>query len=138
MAERQQALAETILRDPAVENVLLHRCGRQQRHAQQRPPAHRLKPLDERDAHARGDRAAGRRRRIEVTGIRLYMQPVPGPDDRDRVSRTQYQFSLEDADPGGAAHVDAALSSAAGVPELADVASDLQDNGLQLREHRPR
>src|SRR5690606_24077711 len=62
----------------------------------------------------------------------LYMQPVQDLTIEDRVSRTQYQFSLEDADPERlAVWVPRMVERMRAIPALADVASDLQDRGLQ-------
>ena len=132
MAERQQALAAAILEDPAVENLSSFigvdgsnatlNAGRMQI---------TLKPVGERDA------ASDVIRRIsdsvrDVPGIALYMQPVQDLTVEDRISRTQYQFMLESADGALLAewvpHFVARLQQQ---PELADVASDLQEDGLQ-------
>jgi multidrug efflux pump len=67
-----------------------------------------------------------------VEGIALYMQPVQDLTSEDRVSRTQYQFSIEDADPDElSAWVPRLTERLRELPQLADVASDLQDEGLQ-------
>ena len=59
------------------------------------------------------------------------MQPVQDLTVEDRVSRTQYQYSLEDPDPNELNIVDAAVArEAATLPELRDVASDQQNQGL--------
>jgi multidrug efflux pump len=132
MAERQQALAGVILRDPAVAslssfigidgtNVTLN-SGRL---------LINLKPLAE-----RGLSASDVIRRLQpalasVDGITLFMQPVQDLTVEDRVSRTQYQYSLEDADGRELAEwaprlVDALRQE----PALRDVSSDQQDQGL--------
>ncbi len=135
MAARQQALAEAILRDPAVEslssfigidgtNTTLN-SGRIQIN---------LKPLEE-----RGDSAVEVIRRLQpelgkVAGIQLFMQPVQDLTVEDRVSRTQYQYTLEDADPKELGEwTPRFLARLAALPQLRDVASDLQDDGLQAR-----
>ena len=60
------------------------------------------------------------------------MQPVQDLTIEDRVSRTQYQFSVEDADPDElSVWVPQLVERLRQLPELADVASDLQDQGLQ-------
>ena len=133
MAERQQALAEVVLKDPAVAglssfigvdgtNATLN-SGRL---------LISLKPRAERDASA-----AEVIRRLgpalqKVAGITLYMQPVQDLSIDDRVSRTQYQFSLTAPDAALLSEwVPRLLERLRGLPELADVASDLQDRGLQ-------
>ena len=61
------------------------------------------------------------------------MQPVQDLTIEDRVSRTQFQFTLEDpdAEPSRRVGAEAGRAAAASCPQLADVASDLQDRGLQ-------
>jgi multidrug efflux pump len=133
MAERQQALAAVILRDPAVANVSSFigidgtnttlNSGRIQV---------TLKPLQE-----RGISASDVIRRLQpelakVHDVQLFMQPVQDLTVEDRVSRTQFQYSLEDADPAElrrwAPKVVEALRERA---ELRDVGTDQQDAGLQ-------
>jgi len=133
MALRQQALAKVVLQDPAVEslssfigvdgtNATLN-SGRM---------LINLKPLD-----VRGINAIGVIRRLQpqlaqVGGISLYMQPVQDLTIEDRVSRTQYQFTLEDADGNNISiWVPKLVERLRSLPQLADVASDLQDQGLQ-------
>ncbi|MEB2351642.1 MAG: MdtB/MuxB family multidrug efflux RND transporter permease subunit [Burkholderiaceae bacterium] len=133
MAERQQALAREILKDPAVESLSSFigvdgvnptlNTGRL---------LVNLKPRAERDADASGVIRRLQPRLAQLPGITLYMQPVQDLTVEDRVSRTQYQFSLEDADPRRlAAWVPRMVERMRAIPALADVASDLQDRGLQ-------
>ena len=101
MAERQQALAEVVLRGPGGrEPVVVHRRRRHQHDAQQRPHADQPEAARRarRDARPRSSAACSASSR-EVAGIALYMQPVQDLTIEDRVSRTQYQFTVEDADP---------------------------------------
>ncbi|MFA5914322.1 MAG: MdtB/MuxB family multidrug efflux RND transporter permease subunit [Burkholderiales bacterium] len=133
MAGRQQALARVVLQDPAVEslssfigvdgvNTTLN-SGR---------VLINLKPLAERDASALEVIRRLQPRLARVEGIALYMQPVQDLTIEDRVSRTQYQFSVEDADPQElSAWVPKLIERLRALPQLADVASDLQDRGLQ-------
>ena len=82
----------------------LHRRGRHQHHAEYRPPADQPKPPRQARWRERGDRpAASERVARQVPGITLFMQPVQDLTIEDRVSRTQYQFTLEGADDDGAA-----------------------------------
>jgi len=132
MAERQQALAAAVLEDPAVEslssfigvdgvNVTLN-SGRM---------LINLKPRAERDASATEVIRRLQRRLAAVEGITLYMQPVQDLTIEDRVSRTQYQFTVESADPAElAAWVPRIVERLRAIPQLADVASDQQDQGL--------
>jgi multidrug efflux pump len=138
MAERQQALARAVLEDPAVEslssfigvdgiNTTLN-SGR---------VLINLKPLAERGPGSEHIGAVEVIRRLQprlagVEGISLYMQPVQDLTIEDRVSRTQYQFSVEDADPDElSAWVPKLVERLRSLPQLADVASDLQEQGLQ-------
>lgn len=133
MAERQQALAQAVLEDPAVAslssfigvdgiNTTLN-SGR---------VLINLKPLAERGVNAVEVIRRLQPRLARVEGIALYMQPVQDLTIEDRVSRTQYQFSVEDADPTElSAWVPRLVERLRELPQLADVASDLQDEGLQ-------
>ncbi len=133
MAERQQALASAVLQDPAVAslssfigvdgvNATLN-SGRM---------LINLKPLAERRVSAVQVIRRLQPRLAQVEGISLYMQPVQDLTIEDRVSRTQYQFSVEDANPEElSAWVPKLVERLRRVPQLADVASDLQDQGLQ-------
>ena len=135
MAERQQNLSRVILRDPAVEslssfigvdgtNTTLN-SGRIQIN---------LKPLDQ-----RAEPASDIIRRLQpelakVGGIRLYMQPVQDLSVENRVSRTQYQYSVEDPDTDELDQwVPQIVSKLASLPGLRDVASDQQNRGLQAQ-----
>src|SRR5439155_3720960 len=133
MAARQQALARVILEDPAVEslssfigvdgtNTTLN-SGRIQIN---------LKPLSERKISASEIIRRLQPELVKVEGIMLFLQPVQDLTVEDRVSRTQYQYSLEDPDikelnAWAPKFVDALRT----LPELRDVSSDQQDQGLQ-------
>jgi multidrug efflux pump len=133
MAERQQSLAKVILQDPAVEslssfigvdgtNVTLN-SGRIMIN---------LKLKNKRDADAMGVIRRLQPKLAQVKGISLYMQPVQDLTIEDRVSRTQYQFTMETADPNELSLWNSRLvDRLSQSPYLADVASDLQDQGLQ-------
>ncbi|HEX3632564.1 MAG TPA: efflux RND transporter permease subunit [Casimicrobiaceae bacterium] len=133
MAERQQALAAVILQDPAVEslssfigvdgtNVTLN-SGRM---------LINLKPLSQRTGRVADVIRSLQSRAASVEGIALYMQPVQDLTIEDRVSRTQYQFTVEDTNPDElSVWVPRIVERLRSVPQLADVATDLQDGGLQ-------
>jgi multidrug efflux pump len=133
MAQRQQALARVVLEDPAVEslssfigvdgtNVTLN-SGRM---------LINLKPLKERSVSVTEIIRRLQSKLGQVEGISLYMQPVQDLTIENRVSRTQYQFSVEDADPKElGVWVPRLVERLRELPQLADVASDLQDQGLQ-------
>ena len=133
MAGRQQALASAVLEDPAVAsltsfigvdgvNTTLN-SGR---------VLINLKPLDERGVNATEVIRRLQQRLAKVEGITLYMQPVQDLTIEDSVSRTQYQFSVEDADPAELGlWVPRLVDKLRTLPQLADVVSDVQDEGLQ-------
>jgi multidrug efflux pump len=136
MSERQQALADVILRDPAVEslssfigidgtNATLN-SGRIQIN---------LKPLEQRNKVSASDVIRRLQQQLaSVPGATLFMQPVQDLTVEDRVSRTQFQYSLEDPDPKELAYwVPRFVEKLQSLPELRDVASDQQDQGLQAR-----
>src|SRR5215468_1969394 len=133
MANKQQELAKVIRQDPDVASLssfigidgtnTTQNSGRIQIN---------LKPHEERDATAS---EIIRRLQPEVAklqGITLYMQPVQDLTVEDRVSRTQFQYSLEDADANElndwATRIVSRLRT---LPELRDVASDQQNGGLK-------
>jgi multidrug efflux pump len=133
MAERQQALAQVILRDPGVESLSSF-IGVDGQNIT--PNSGRM--LINLKAHADRDaRAIDVMRRLQpelakVPGITLYMQPVQDLTVEDRVSRTQYQYTLEAADPALLDEwVPKLVERLSALPQLADVASDLQNQGLQ-------
>lgn len=140
MAERQQALAEVILADSAVEslssfigvdgtNTTLN-SGRIQIN---------LKPIRERRISAQ-DLIHRLQSQIDsVDGITLYMQPMQDLTVEDRLSRTQYQYTLEDADPEELSRwAPTMLDALHSLPELRDVGSDQQDHGLASLLHIDR
>jgi multidrug efflux pump len=133
MAERQQELAKVILRDPDVESLSSFigvdgtnttiNSGRMQID---------LKPHDERKASA-SDIIRRLGPQLESIGdIQLLMQPVQDITVDDRVSRTQYQYSLEDTDAKELnTWAPRLVDKLRTLPELRDVASDQQTEGLQ-------
>jgi multidrug efflux pump len=132
MAERQQKLVEILLKDPAVDNISSFigvdgtnttlNSGRIQIN---------LKPLDERKISATEVIRRLQPKLEDVEGIQLFLQPLQDLTVEDRVSRTEFQYSLEDPD-----QVELAKYTRLMVNELSkekvvtDVASDLQDQGL--------
>ncbi|MCC6967110.1 MAG: multidrug efflux RND transporter permease subunit [Nitrospira sp.] len=132
MAERQQALARVILEEPAVEsltsfigvdgtNTTLN-SGRMYIN---------LKPLGERLGGAGDIIRRLESRVVDVDGITLHMQPVQDLTVEDRVSRTQFQYTLEDADLEELNRwAPKLLDSLQLRPELRDVSSDQLTQGL--------
>jgi multidrug efflux pump len=133
MGERQQALARVILQDPAVEslssfigvdgiNTTLN-SGRIQIN---------LKPREERNIRAVDVVRRLQTKLADVEGITLYMQPVQDLTIETRVSRTQYQFTVEDTDLDKLAlWTPQLVERLSQLPQLRDVTSDLQNKGLQ-------
>ena len=132
MAERQQALAERVLRDPAVQSVSSFigvdgtnttlNSGRMQID---------LKPHGARDALGVVLRRLAQDT-ADLPGIRLYAQPVQDLTIEDRVARTQYQVLMSSADMAQLQRsTGALLERLRAAPELVDVASDLQSQGRQ-------
>jgi len=132
MRDRQKALAKVILQDPSVEslssfigidgvNTTLN-SGRIQIN---------LKPMDQRPNSSDIIRRL-QGKLSQVDGITLYMQPVQDLTVEDRVSRTQYQYTLEDVDAnelnGWTGRLVDKLRT---LPSLRDVATDDQNGGLQ-------
>jgi len=134
MAEKQQALARVILKDPAVEslssfigvdgiNTTLN-SGR---------ILINLKPLDQRRISATEVMRRLQPELAKVEGITLFMQPVQDLTVEDRVSRTQYQYTLEDANTDELNIWTAKLmEKLKTLPQLCDVATDQQPNGSQV------
>ncbi len=133
MAQRQQKLVDVILQDPAVDNISSFigvdgtnttlNSGRIQIN---------LKPLDQRNNISATEVIQRLQPKLNsVDGIQLFLQPLQDLTVEDRVSRTEFQYSLEDPD-----QVELAKYTRLMVNELSkekvvtDVASDLQDQGL--------
>ena len=93
-----------------------------------------LVPLEERDASALEVIRRLQKALAAVEGIDLYMQPVQDLSVETRVSRTQYQYSLESPDAAElAAWAPRLVERLEGLPQLADVASDQQTAGREAR-----
>ena len=134
MSERQQSLAAIILKDPDVaslssyigvdgDNATLN-SGRL---------LINLKPHSARDLTAMQIIQRLQPQLDKLSGIRLFLQPVQDLTIEDRVSRTQYQFSMSSPDAELLSLWSSRLVDALHKrPELTDVASDLQDKGLQV------
>ena len=134
MSERQQRLAEVILQDPAVASLSSYigvdgdnptlNSGRL---------LINLTPRAERDVSASQIIERLRPELARIPGIELYLQPVQDLSIEDRVSRTQFQFSMESPDISLLEEwVPKLVSALREQPELTDVASDLQNRGLQV------
>ncbi|HKR34845.1 MAG TPA: multidrug efflux RND transporter permease subunit [Steroidobacteraceae bacterium] len=132
MARRQHTLAAAILKDPDVmslssfigvdgTNVTLN-SGRM---------LINLKPVNERSLSASQIIKRLQRTTADVTGISLYLQPAQDLSIADTVSRTQYQFMLEDANPAELrAWAPKLVAQLQQLPQLTDVSSDQENDGL--------
>ena len=134
MAEKQQELAAVILADPAVESLssfigadgtnITTNSGRM---------SINLKPLSDRDLNASDVIRRLQTKLNDVQGIQLFMQPVQNITVDDRVSRTQYQYTLEDPDANELNDwTNRFVTKLKQLPELEDVATDQQPGGLAV------
>ncbi len=134
MSQRQRALAEAILKDPAVESLTSFvgvdgtnptlNSGRM---------LINLKPRSERSLSAAQVIRRLQRETSSVPGISLYMQPSQDLTIDSTVSRTQYQFVLESANASEFdTWVPRLMDKLEKLPELVDVTSDLQNKGLSM------
>jgi len=132
MAQHHQQLAKVILKDPAVQNLSSFigidgtnttlNTGRIQIN---------LKPLADRKIHASDVIRRLQPELAKIDGISLFMQPVQDLTVEDRVSRTEFQYSLEDADAKELAYwVPRFMDKLSAIPVVRDVASDQLNQGL--------
>ena len=133
MAQHQQALTAVILKDPDVVSLSTFigvdgtnttpNSGRIQIN---------LRPRDERASTASEVIRRLQPQLAQVEGIQLFMQPVQDLTVEDRISRTEFQYSLEDADPQELSQwAPKVVDKLKTLPQLLDVASDQQDQGLE-------
>jgi multidrug efflux pump len=134
MAEKQQELAKIVLQDPAVESLssftgadatnLTGNSGRM---------SINLKPLDVRNISAEDVIRRLEPKLDQVEGIHLYLSPVQNITVDDRVSRAQYQYTLEDPDATELAlWTNRFVDRLNALPELEGVATDQQPGGLAV------
>ncbi len=135
MSRLQQEIVKTLLKDPAVEglssfigidgtNTTLN-SGRIQIN---------LKPLSQRNGSATDVIRRLQPDLAKISGITLYMQPVQDLTVDDRVSRTQFQYTLEDPNADELnTFAPKMLAKLQQLPELSDVASDQQTQGIQAK-----
>jgi len=132
MAQRQQKLVDLLLQDPAVDNVSSFigvdgtnttlNSGRIQIN---------LKPLDDRKISATEVIRRMQPHLAGVEGIQLFLQPLQDLTVEDRVSRTEFQYSLEDPNQEElATYTRKMVEELSREKIVTDVASDLQDEGL--------
>jgi multidrug efflux pump len=133
MAVKQQALVDVILKDPAVESLssFIGVDGTNTTLNSGRILIN-LKPLSERKINATQVMARLQPALAQVDGIALYMQPVQDLTVEDRVSRTQYQYSLEDPNVDELnLWTNRFVEKLKTLPQLQDVATDQQTGGAQ-------
>jgi multidrug efflux pump len=134
MAQKQQEIADVILNDSAVESLssfigadgtnITTNSGRL---------SINLKPLNQRDLSASDVIRRLQTKLNDVQGIQLFMQPVQNITIDDRVSRTQYQYTLEDPDPNELNDwTNRFVTNLKALPELEDVTTDQQPGGLAV------
>jgi multidrug efflux pump len=135
MSRLQQEIVKTLLKDPAVDglssfigidgtNTTLN-SGRIQIN---------LKPLNQRNGSATDVIRRLQPDLAKISGITLYMQPVQDLTVDDRVSRTQFQYTLEDPNADELnTFAPKMLAKLQQLPELTDVASDQQTQGIQAK-----
>ena len=134
MAEKQQELAKVILADPAVDSLssFIGADGTNTTINSGRFSIN-LKPLDQRKISAADLIRRLSKKITNVQGIDLYMSPVQNITVDDRVSRTQYQFTLEDPDQNELnLWTGRFVDKLKQLPQLEDVATDQQNNGLAV------
>jgi multidrug efflux pump len=134
MAERQQQLASVILRDPDVDSLssFIGVDGTNTTLNSGRILIN-LKSHDKRKSDIGTVMQRIKNSTAPLTGITLYMQPVQDLTIEGTVSRTQYQFILQDADPVALGEWTPKLVDKLNtLPELADVASDISAQGLSV------
>jgi len=135
MSRLQLALNRAILKDPAVESLssFIGIDGTNTTINSGRILIN-LKPLDQRRESALDVIRRLQPMLAEVEGITLFLQPVQDLTVETRVSRTQYQYSLEDPDSAELAEwAPKFVAALQALPQLRDVASDQQNDGLQAR-----
>jgi hydrophobe/amphiphile efflux-1 (HAE1) family protein len=135
MVERQREIAEIVRRDPDVVSVASFvGAGSVNATVNSGRLYINLKPRDRRQAGAAEIIDRLRAATDSVQGISLFMQAAQDVQIDSRVSRTQYQYTLQDADVAELTDwAPKLLAALRNRPELADVASDQQSGGLQVK-----
>jgi multidrug efflux pump len=133
LAKSQQALAQVILKDPEVQSLssFIGIDGTNSTPNSGRIQIN-LKPRDQRKSTASEIIRRLQPELAQVHDITLYMQPVQDLTVEDRVSRTQYQYSMEDADSKELSlWAPKLVDELRKLPSMRDVATDQQNGGLE-------
>jgi multidrug efflux pump len=133
MSQKQQALASVILKNPNVDNLasFIGADGTNTTPNSGRVQIN-LKPRNQRRQTASEIIRDLQPELAKIDGITLYMQPVQDLTIESRISRTQYQYSMEDADVQElGVWAPLLVEKLRAASELRDVASDQQNNGLE-------
>jgi multidrug efflux pump len=134
MSQKQQEVAKIILQDPAVESLssFIGADGTNTTTNSGRMSIN-LKPLEQRDLSASDVIRRLQSKLKDVRDIQVFMQPVQNITVDDRVSRTQYQYTLEDPDANELNDwTNRFVAKLKELPELEDVATDQQMGGLAV------
>jgi hydrophobic/amphiphilic exporter-1 (mainly G- bacteria), HAE1 family len=132
MKSRQEELGKIVMQDRAVASVAMN-IGGSGRAGNNGNMFITLKPRNERDATAQQIIARLRPKLEKVEGVRLYMQAAQDVRLGGRPTRTQFEFTLQDADLGELNQwAPKILAKMATLPELRDVATDQQTQGTTL------
>jgi multidrug efflux pump len=134
MKQKQQQMGQIVLQDPAVESLssFIGTDGTNTTLNSGRMSIN-LKPIEDRKTSASDVIRRLQQNLKQVSGIGLYMQPVQNISVDDRVSRTQYQYTLEDPDPNELnLWTGRLVERMKQLPQLADVATDQQTGGLAV------
>ncbi|UPJ74131.1 efflux RND transporter permease subunit [Bradyrhizobium sp. 187] len=133
MAERQQAMLDAVMRDPAVASIgSAVGAGGGTSTVNDGRVFIQLKAADQRDPI---DKVIGRLRTnlAKIQGITLYMQPAQDITVGARLNKTQFQYTMNDADPGELSHwATLFLDKIKTLPPLADVTTDQLNAGPLL------
>src|SRR6266566_2038354 len=134
MVARQRAITDIVMKDPDVVAVASFAGAGTVNATMNTGRLYvRLKPRDQRRAGANEIIERLRDATKDVEGIFLFMQAVQDVQIESRVSRTQFQYTLQDANEAELGQWAAKLlNRLRELPELADVATDQQDSGLQV------
>jgi multidrug efflux pump len=134
MAAKQQEVARIVLQDPAVESLssFIGADGLNTTMNSGRVSIN-LKPLDQRHMSAANVIRRLQSNLKQVAGMYLFMQPVQDITVDDRISRTQYQYTLEDPDPDELNEwANKFVTELQKLPELEDIATDQQTGGRAI------